>query len=150
MILSQTAVYALQAVLHLAEAEGDEPLRVDDIARALDVPRNYLSKILHVLARDGVLTSTRGPRGGFRLRRPPSELRLESVIEHFDEITSASGCLLGRVRCSDADPCAAHARWKRVSDAVRSFLRDTTIEELLASGTRVQDVLGAEGGGVAG
>ena len=51
MILSQTAVYALKAVLFLAEAKGQELARVDDIAQALDVPRNYLSKILHVLAR---------------------------------------------------------------------------------------------------
>lgn len=133
VILSQTAVYAVKAVLHLADAGDEEPMRVDDIAEALDVPRNYLSKILHVLAREGVLMSTRGPRGGFRLARHPSELRLEEVIEHFDEIASSSGCLLGRARCSDEHPCAAHERWKNVSAAVRAFLRETTIEDLADS-----------------
>jgi Rrf2 family iron-sulfur cluster assembly transcriptional regulator len=134
VILSQTAVYALKAVLCLAEAEGDAPLRVDDIAGALDVPRNYLSKILHVLAREGVLASTRGPHGGFRLGHAPSDLRLETVIRPFDEITTTSTCLLGRARCSDANPCAAHARWKSVSRSVQAFLNDTTIEDLTASG----------------
>ena len=141
MILSQTAVYALRAVLHLAEVEGEEPLRVDDIAEALDVPRNYLSKILHVLAREGVLTSTRGPHGGFRLGRPPSQLRLAAVIGSFDEITTASDCLLGRARCSDANPCAAHARWKSASRQVRTFLDETTIEDLSASGAALPSVL---------
>ena len=141
MILSQTAVYALRAVLHLAEVEGEEPVRVDDIAEALDVPRNYLSKILHVLAREGVLTSTRGPHGGFRLGRPPSQLRLATVIGPFDEITTASDCLLGRERCSDANPCAAHSRWKSASRQVRTFLDGTTIEDLSASGTALPSVL---------
>lgn len=140
MILSQTAVYALKAVLHLAEAGGEEPVRVDDIAQALDVPRNYLSKILHVLAREGVLSSTRGPHGGFRLGRDASGLRLEDVIRHFDEITTASGCLLGRARCSDASPCAAHARWKDVSRSAQAFLRETTIEDLSASGAGISSI----------
>lgn len=137
MILSQTAVYALKAVLHLAGAGNDRPVRVDDIAGALEVPRNYLSKILHVLAREGVLTSTRGPHGGFRLGRPPGEVSLASVIEHFDDITTASGCLLGRARCSDENPCAAHERWKSVSASVRGFLRETTIGDFAADGARV-------------
>ena len=143
MILSQTAVYALKAVLYLSETEGDQPMRVDDIAAALDVPRNYLSKILHVLAREGVLTSTRGPHGGFRLGRTPAELTLESVIRHFDEITTASGCLLGRARCSDEHPCAAHAHWKSVSLSVRTFLRETTIEDFAASGAAAEAATGA-------
>ena len=58
MILSQTAEHALRAVLYLAQRE-DELVRVGDIAEALSIPRNYLSKILHLLAREGVLASTR-------------------------------------------------------------------------------------------
>lgn len=134
MILSQTAVYALKAVLYLAENGGQDPLRVDDIARGLDVPRNYLSKILHVQARAGLLESTRGPRGGFRLSRDPAQLFLADVIASFDDIAFGSGCLLGRERCSDDAPCAAHARWRNVSASVRAFLSETTIQDLTRSG----------------
>lgn len=137
MILSQTAVYALKAMLHLAENGREQPLRVDDIAAGLGVPRNYLSKILHVLARAGLLESTRGPRGGFQLTRDPARLRLADVIGHFDDIAESSGCLLGRERCSDATPCAAHARWKDVSASVRAFISETTIEDLSHAGSSV-------------
>ena len=133
MVLSQTATYALRATLCLAEAEGSGPLRVDDIAEALTVPRNYLSKILHVLARGHVLRSTRGPGGGFQLAKPPEELRLSEIIGHFDDLPEASGCLLGRDRCSDDDPCAAHDRWKGVSASVWDFFDDTTLTDLLKS-----------------
>lgn len=130
MILSQTAIYALKATLSLAESAVDAPVRVDDIATSLDVPRNYLSKILHALARGGVLTSTRGPGGGFRLACPPSELRLSDIVRHFDAMPHESGCLLGRTVCSDTDPCPAHHRWKSVSLAVQEFFDETSIADL--------------------
>lgn len=130
MILSQTALYALRAVLCLAQAEQSEPVRVDDIATQLDVPRNYLSKILHALTRTGVLTSTRGPGGGFQLAKPASELTLAAVVEHFDQIPAEAQCLLGRAECSDANPCPAHEQWRRVSFSVNEFFRQTSIADL--------------------
>lgn len=103
---------------------------MDDIAERLEVPRNYLSKILHVLARAGVLTSSRGPGGGFQLSKPASELTLAEVVERFDQLPADSGCLLGRPECSDRDPCPAHDRWKGISIAVKDFFRETSIADL--------------------
>ncbi len=130
MILSQTAVYALRAVIHLAESEGDALVRVDDMAEALDVPRNYLSKILHTLARGGMLRSTRGPGGGFRLAVPAGKLRLLDIVSNFDDMGERRTCLLGRSRCSDENPCAVHTRWQDASREVRSFFRETTVADL--------------------
>ncbi|HKI95018.1 MAG TPA: Rrf2 family transcriptional regulator [Gemmatimonadales bacterium] len=130
MILSQTSVYALKAVLHLAETGGGDFVRVDDIAADLKVPRNYLSKILHALARTGVLDSTRGPHGGFRLGKNPAKLTLDEVLAPFDEVIGESACLLGRKRCSDANPCAAHDRWKGVYAGVKTFFQETTVADL--------------------
>ena len=62
MLLSQTSEYALRAVLYIAECDG--PVSVGEIAEAVGVPQNYLSKTLHQLARAGVLRSARGPAGG--------------------------------------------------------------------------------------
>jgi Rrf2 family protein len=131
VILSQTAVYALRAVIHLAESDGEDLVRVDDMAEALDVPRNYLSKILHTLARSGVLRSTRGPGGGFRLAIPAHELRLLDVVSNFDDMDDRRTCLLGRPQCSDTDPCAVHARWQDAAREVRSFFLETTVADLL-------------------
>jgi Rrf2 family iron-sulfur cluster assembly transcriptional regulator len=130
VILSQTALYALRATLCLAAHEPSEPVRVDDIAQRLDVPRNYLSKVLHVLARSGVLVSSRGPGGGFQLARPASEVTLAAVVEQFDEVSDDPYCLLGRPQCSDQNPCSAHDEWRSVSLAVNRFFRQTSIADL--------------------
>jgi Rrf2 family protein len=128
-MLSQTAEYALRAVLHLADQDPGRPVPVGDIAQALDVPRNYLSKTLHQLARAGVVASTFGPGGGFRLAAPAGELTLARVVAPFDA-AGARHCLLGRARCADADPCPAHARWKGISEQVERFFSVTSVADL--------------------
>ncbi len=130
-MISKTAEYALRALLHLAREAADRPLRSSQIAEALGVPSNYLSKILHSLARDRILVSERGPRGGFRLARPAQELSLAEVLGPFDAHTTRRFCLLGRPECSDETACPVHDRWKEVSEPVARFFQDTTLGDLL-------------------
>lgn len=133
MILSDTAEYALRAVLYVARtASPERPTRSDEIARALGVPRNYLSKILHTLGKSGVLRSARGPQGGFQLAVEPEELVLARIVGTFDPMELRRSCLLGRPECSDANPCPAHPRWKGIADQVRGFFLQTTVADLLS------------------
>lgn len=131
-MLSQTTEYALAAAVHLAGNGGRGPVRVDDIAEELGVPRNYLSKILHSLTRAGVLESTRGPGGGFELARDADDIKLSELVRPFESalMNPHGDCLMGRARCQDDDPCAAHAHWKDVRAAIDSFFADTTLGDL--------------------
>jgi Rrf2 family protein len=129
-MLSQTAEYALRAAVYLAE-DPDRTARVGDLAEALQVPQNYLSKTLHQLAKVGVLTSTRGKHGGFRLARPPAEISAYEIVSPFERIADQRVCLLGRTVCSDAAPCGAHTRWKKVKEQTGAFFRDTMLSDLI-------------------
>lgn len=131
MTLSKTSRYALRAATDLAEQwDRDAAALVREIADRTGIPRNYLSKILHQLARDGVVVSERGRTGGFRLARDPAETTLAAIIEPVDPTAMHQHCLLGRPACTDADPCAAHPRWKALSEDLRRFLNETTLAEL--------------------
>jgi len=132
-MLSQTAEYALRAVLYVAEHGDDRLVQVSEMARMLRIPRNYLSKIVHALVREGVLHSTRGKSGGFRLAVAPDRLYVVEVVAPFGSLGEARHCLLGRPQCSDRTACAAHTRWKNVAERVAEFFRETTIAELLES-----------------
>ena len=121
-MLSQTAEYALRAVLYVAEHGTGRPVRGAEMADALRIPRNYLSKILHQLARHGVLVSLRGKAGGFQLCVQPDRLALGVVVAVFDGIGTERRCLLGRSKCTDGTASAAY------------FFRDTTVADLLGSG----------------
>lgn len=128
---SRTAEHALRALLFLARREGGAPVPVDEIADAIGAPRNYLSKTLGALTRQGVVSGTRGPRGGFRLERPAEEITVAQVIELFDAPPTRGVCLLGGRPCTDARPCQAHFRWKAVWEEALAPLRATTVADLV-------------------
>jgi Rrf2 family protein len=130
-VLSATAEYALRAVVHLARQGDAEALQAQDLAEATGVPQSYLRKLLHELARAGILASTRGKGGGFTLAVPPERLTLLTIVSCFDQMTPGRRCLLGRAECSDRDPCPVHDRWKAAAEEVAAFFRETTLADVL-------------------
>jgi Rrf2 family iron-sulfur cluster assembly transcriptional regulator len=129
-MFSTTAAYAVRAVLELAQQPPDRLLQSQDLAQAVDVPHNYLGKILHQLVRGGILKSHRGKRGGFQLAVPPERLRLLDIALLFDRV-ELPRCLLGREECSEADPCPLHDRWRAASQEMENLLREATLADLL-------------------
>lgn len=129
-MLSKSAEDALRAVHLLAFRPPETPVPAGEIAGLLELPENSLSKLLHRLQREGVLTSRRGPAGGFALARPPAEVALAEVVRPFDDLAEERRCLLGQRECRDDAPCAAHAEWRDVRETVRRFFHETTLADL--------------------
>lgn len=132
-MLSATSDHAVRAVLVLALQYGHRPMRADEIASVIGAPRNYLGKTLNTLAKHGVLTSSRGPAGGFSLAIAPDQLTLANVVDCFDEPRVQSKCLLGSSPCDPNRPCAAHHCWTSITAARRAPLSNTTIAALLGN-----------------
>ena len=132
-MLSSTSDYALRAVLFLARDGEGRSRRADEIAEATAAPRNYLAKTLNALAKAGIVSSARGPQGGFTLACDPATLTIARVVDCFDEPRPQSRCMLGTAPCDPAHPCAAHGRWTAVKHERRQPLATTTIADLLTS-----------------
>ena len=128
-VLSLTAEYALRAVLALARADG-RGLKATEIADATGTSRNYMSKTLNVLAKEGIVRSRRGPTGEFVLGRPAKEISVAQIARPFREERAPARCLLADRACSPAAPCAVHHRWTAVTAATQASL-DVTVSELL-------------------
>lgn len=132
-MISQTAEYALSVVLYLADRPGAEPTSATEAAEALGVPERYLARVLNALSHEGVLTSTRGAQGGFRLARDPGELTLAAVVAPFDAVGEPPQCLLRKERCGEGQSCIAHRHWHDLATRVRLFFQETTIADLLGA-----------------
>jgi Rrf2 family protein len=131
-MLSQTSEHAIRALLFLAQQAPGESIPADRVAQALGAPGNYLGKTLQLLARRGLLASTRGPAGGFRLLRAPDEVALAEVVAAVsDGPRPRAVCMLGNRPCRAAAPCAAHARWTAVQEDLWAPLHRTTLADLL-------------------
>ena len=101
-MLSITSQYALRALSHLAR-QTDGAVLGRDLAESVEIPANYLSKVLLTLRNAGLVDTTRGSGGGYRLRRPANEIHLIDVVELFEEISRTKpSCFLGRTRACSA------------------------------------------------
>ena len=131
-MLSRTQEYALRAAVFLGRSHESGSRRTSELAKRTSIPRNYLSKILHQMAREGLVVSERGRSGGVRLARSPDLVTLDEVIAPFRPATEPRSCVLGRPECSDEYPCGAHERWKGVAGRVNEFFQTTTIADVMA------------------
>lgn len=132
---SASTTHALRAVAWLAAHGGDEAVLGRDLARRLRIPPDYLSKVLAALARSGVLTATRGAKGGYRLARDPARIKLVEVVSPFEGRRARSACLLRPDRpCRDSAACSAHGSWSGVNEAYRAFLERTTVADIRDAG----------------
>jgi Rrf2 family protein len=132
-VLSTTADHALRALLVLANFGAGRPLPAETLAGLTGAPANYLAKTLNQLTRAGLLTSTRGPNGGFALAIPPEAISIASIADVFAEPVAESRCLLGTGACDANRPCTAHDVWNRVQQSAREPLIQTTLANLLST-----------------
>ena len=134
MIVTLTSEYALRAMIYLANNEDRWPIPGNQIAKDVDIPRKYLSKILADLVRARVLEATRGKTGGFRMARGPKNISVGEVLAPFEPILgNRRPCPFGNLECNDDDPCSGHSRWKIVREAYRKFTDDTSIHDVMIS-----------------
>src|SRR5208282_3070426 len=91
---------------------------------------HFLAKILQELARDGFLHSSKGPRGGFRLRQPAGEISMLQIIEAVDGTGRYGRCIGGSPECNDRAPCGMHDSWKTLRSRIIEYLEGTTVADL--------------------
>lgn len=127
-MLNQTAVYALRIMGYIAAQEGRR-VSGDEIAKEMDIPRNFLSKISHTLSRAGLLDATRGVNGGFVLARSGDTIALADVAGLFMKLTDMEKCFLGLDDLHE--DCCIHHEWTLLMAHVRKFLATRTIDEIL-------------------
>jgi len=128
-MLSMTGEYALRAMIYLAQHEDEWPVAGNLIAAKGGIPAKYLSKIPGDLVRAGVLTSSRGLGGGFRMVRSPNSTWLYDVLAPFESFDNRR-CPFGNKKCSEETPCLAHDRWKIVVEAQQRFLDRTSVLDI--------------------
>jgi Rrf2 family protein len=127
MIYSRSAEYALRAMVHMGDGEF---ALVKDIAEQCDIPQHFLSKILQDLARLGLLKSSKGPGGGFKLAEPAESFSMMQIVESIDGRGRYDRCPAGCVECDDRAPCGFHDSWMPVRSGIIEYLEGTSVADL--------------------
>jgi Rrf2 family protein len=133
-MISQTAEYALRAVVFLAMNVGAAYTTLQ-ISTSTKVPSAYLSKVLQSLVRAGIVQSQRGLGGGFVLSKATGDVTILQVLDAVDPIKRIRTCPLG-LEVHGANLCALHKRLDDATAVIEKAFRDTTIADLLARPTK--------------
>jgi Rrf2 family transcriptional regulator, iron-sulfur cluster assembly transcription factor len=129
--MTQATGYAITALGHVAAREG-RPLLIKEIAEATRLPHPYLAKIIHTLARRGLVLTRRGVGGGVMLSRRAAAITLYDIAEALDDPVLEERCMLGNAVCSDERACPAHAFWTQHRREQIDFLRQRTLADIAA------------------
>ena len=134
MYLLAIEEYGLRCLLQVAFHPGPGPLTAPEIARREGLGPEYVARIMRALRAGGLVLSTRGAAGGYRLPRPPEEISVWEAIralggEFFSQ--DFCDCRPGRRRdCVHVDDCAVRALWTKLERALRQALERTSLEDL--------------------
>lgn len=130
MRLTTKGRYAVTAMLDLALHFEDGPITLADISQRQCISLSYLEQLFAKLRRQGLVESTRGPGGGYRLSRAPKEIPVADVILAVDEKVETTRCG-GLANCQDDEQCLTHELWAELSQEIYQFLCGISLGDLV-------------------
>ena len=147
MLFSTKAEYGVRLMIELGRQPGSTPISLNSVAEAERLPLSYLEHLVAKLRKAGLVTSTRGAHGGYRLAKPATEITMDAVVQALEGQIAPMECFHetpeGRVLCSheglheddSAGGCATKLLWTRVQNGVTKALAGTTLAELVEFST---------------
>jgi len=131
-MFSKATEYALRATIYIAQKSSeDNKLGIDEIAKAIDSPKSFTAKILQSLTKDNkVISSVRGPNGGFYIVEKAKKLPVRAVLQAMGESEILDKCVLGLNKCSELKPCPMHNQYKIIKHQLISLFETKTIQQL--------------------
>ncbi|HSN91641.1 MAG TPA: Rrf2 family transcriptional regulator [Anaeromyxobacteraceae bacterium] len=128
--VSRKIDYGLRAMIYLASIPQDSIVPFREIARQMDVPEDFLAKILKTLVDQGLVKSTRGPHGGYALARGAAEISFLDVIEAVEGPVAVNVCLDGEDACGHSTQCTMASVWRLGQERMLDVYRQRRLADL--------------------
>lgn len=130
-MFSKATEYALRATIFIAEKGTiNNKLSIEEISKAIDSPRPFTAKILQLLAKGNVISSAKGPSGGFYITPQSMKLPAIAILEAMEKENRLNKCILGLHNCSETNPCPMHSEFKTIRTQLNNLFQKKTIQNL--------------------
>ena len=130
MRLTTKGRFAVTAMVDLAISGGERPVTLGDISERQKISLSYLEQLFGKLRRKALVSSVRGPGGGYRLTRPTAELSVGEIILAVDEPIDATQCG-GKENCRDEQKCITHDLWTDLNRHIFEYLNAVKLSDLV-------------------
>ena len=144
MRLTTKGRYAVTAILDLAIHHGGGPIALADIAQRQGISLSYLEQLFSRLRKRSLVSSVRGPGGGYNLARNASKIHIAEVIAAVDENVDTTRCG-GAHNCQNEGPCLTHDLWQDLSSRIYEYLDRISLQDLMDR-KGAQEAAGQQGG----
>ncbi len=132
MQLTRAADYAVRVMIHLAKVPRDYRVALSALVEATETPESFLSKVLQALTRARLITSRRGPAGGFQISGRGQEASMRDVLEAIDGPMHLNVCVSEKRACPRQNWCPAHPVWVKAQVTLLEILSSALIKDLAA------------------
>ena len=131
-MFSKACEYGIKASVYIIDCSlKNEKVGMKDVAKAIESPEAYTSKILQQLSRNNIIQSEKGPTGGFSVEKDKiNQLNLSMIVSAIDGDAIYKGCGLGFHQCNESKPCIIHHQYKSIRDDLRTMLENTLLVDL--------------------
>ncbi|OGU14389.1 MAG: hypothetical protein A2X61_12920 [Ignavibacteria bacterium GWB2_35_12] len=130
-LLSKSCLYGLRTAIYFAKHTENGYIPISEIAKELEIPPDFLAKILQKLTRKKLMNSLRGVKGGVKLGKPPGKISLYDIIQAIDGDNIFRKCFLGLEECSEETPCPLHDNWKEFRVNLSEMLKSSSLNYLI-------------------
>lgn len=142
-MLSNASKYSIKAVLFLAEkTDESKKLNVQIIADTLNIPKPFIAKLLQQLSKAKIISSTKGPNGGFYLSKKDKQHTICNIIEVIDGPNFFEGCFMGLSNCDDNNPCSVHPIVAQFKGQILHQFKEKTIHDFSNEINQFEGLLG--------
>lgn len=131
MKLTTRGRYAVTAMLDLALHERNGPINLSEISERQGISLSYLEQLFSRLRKQGLVSSVRGPGGGYLLGGSKLEISVAAVVDAVSESMDATKCR-GKSGCNHGEECLTHHLWQDLSEQIHAFLDDITLRDLVS------------------
>jgi len=131
MRLTTKGRFAVTAMIDLALHNGDGPVTLAEISERQRISLSYLEQLFGKLRRQALVSSVRGPGGGYNLAKALDTVSVADIIVAVDEPIDATQCA-GKENCRDEGKCITHDLWISLNEHIFDYLRSVTLEQLVA------------------
>lgn len=131
MRLTTKGRYAVTAVLDLAFHQQTGPVSLADISERQAISLSYLEQLFSKLRKSDIVSSTRGPGGGYKLTNPAEDVSIVEIIIAVDESYRANGCTTTEY-CQGGTRCLTHDLWDELSDQIHGFLNNISLADVMS------------------
>ncbi len=136
MKLSNSSQYAIRILTYIT-IQNESLINAFKLSQTLQIPYKFLTKIMTALVKADLVESTRGREGGFRLKKEASKIKVDDILNIFNDNMKKEECLLGIGQCDTHCKCALHDQWMEPKLLLQKMFRESNLEAISKKATKV-------------